>query len=50
MIGNPLWSMLPAVRAGNVHRVDPGTWMEFSGAASAHRVLDDIERFVALPE
>lgn len=50
VIGNPLWAMLPAVRAGNVHRVDPGTWMEFSGAASAHRVLDDIERFVALPE
>jgi len=43
---NPLWQMLPAVAAGNVHRVDAATWMEFSGLASANRVLDDIERFI----
>ncbi|GAB4070673.1 iron-siderophore ABC transporter substrate-binding protein [Ancylobacter sonchi] len=43
---NPLWRMLPAVEAGRVHRVDAGTWMEFSGVASAHRVLDDIERLI----
>lgn len=43
---NPLWKMLPAVKAGRVYRVDAGTWMEFSGLASANRVLDDIERFV----
>lgn len=46
VLSNPLWRMLPAVKAGNVHRVDPGTWMEFSGLASAHKVLDDVERFI----
>lgn len=45
---NPLWQLLPAVQAGRVHGVDPGTWMEFSGIASAHRVLDDVERFVTV--
>ncbi|WP_225874027.1 iron-siderophore ABC transporter substrate-binding protein [Terrihabitans soli] len=44
--GNPLWKMLPAVKAGRVYRVDAGTWMEFSGLASANRVLDDIERYI----
>ena len=43
---NPLWQMLPAVRAGRVHPLDPGVWMEFSGIASAHRVLDDVDRLV----
>lgn len=46
VIGNPLWQMLPAVQAGRVHRIDPATWMEFSGLPSAHKVLDDIERFI----
>lgn len=50
VLANPLWQMLPAVRAGRVHRVDPATWMEFSGAASAHRVLDDVERYIVDPE
>ena len=49
VLSNPLWRMLPAVRAGNVHRVDAGTWMEFSGLASAHRVLDDVERYILPP-
>lgn len=44
--GNPLWQMLPAVKAGNVHRVDAATWMEFSGIASANRVLDDVETYI----
>lgn len=44
--GNPLWQMLPAVRAGRVHRVEPAVWMEFSGLAAANRVLDDIERYI----
>jgi len=43
---NPLWQMLPAVRAGRAYRVERGSWMGFSGAGSAHKVLDDIERFV----
>lgn len=43
---NPLWKMLPAVRAGEVHRVDRATWMGFHGVASAHRVLDDVERYL----
>lgn len=46
VVSNPLWKMLPAVKAGRVHRVDAATWMEFSGVASANRVLDDIERYV----
>ncbi|MEP2640110.1 ABC transporter substrate-binding protein [Roseobacter sp.] len=46
VINNPLWRMLPAVQAGHVQRLDPATWMEFSGLASAHRVLDDIETYV----
>lgn len=46
VLANPLWQMLPAVEAGNVHRVDHADWMEFSGLASAHRVLDDLERYV----
>mgnify|MGYP001809941652 CR=1 FL=1 len=43
---NPFWQMLPAVRAGRAYRVERGHWMGFSGAGSAHKVLDDIERFV----
>lgn len=46
VISSPLWKFLPAVQTGRVHRIDPATWMEFSGLASAHRVLDDLERFV----
>ncbi len=46
VLANPLWQMLPAVKAGRVHRLDPAIWMEFSGVGSAHRVLDDVERFV----
>lgn len=46
VIENPLWHLLPAVQQGNVHRIDPATWMEFSGLISAHRVLDDIERLI----
>ncbi|TKT78153.1 iron-siderophore ABC transporter substrate-binding protein [Aquamicrobium sp. LC103] len=45
-LNNPLWQMLPAVAAGRAYRVDPATWMEFSGLASANRVLDDVERYV----
>ncbi|MGU3495311.1 ABC transporter substrate-binding protein [Xanthobacteraceae bacterium A53D] len=45
-LANPLWQMLPAVQAGRAHRVGRATWMGFSGVASAHRVLDDIERFI----
>lgn len=44
--GNPLWQLLPAVRNGRAYRVDRATWQSFRGIASAHRVLDDIERFV----
>lgn len=45
-VANPFWQMLPAVQAGRAHRVDRATWMGFHGIASAHRVLDDIERFI----
>jgi len=46
VLANPLWQMLPAVKAGRVYRVDAATWMEFSGLASAHKVLDDIEKYI----
>ncbi|WP_205965445.1 iron-siderophore ABC transporter substrate-binding protein [Pseudorhodobacter turbinis] len=46
VLSDPLWKMLPAVRSGQVHRVSHGTWMQFSGIASAHRVLDDLEAYV----
>lgn len=46
VLGNPLWSLLPAVQAGRVHRVDHADWMEFNGLASAHAVLDDLETYV----
>lgn len=50
VLANPLWQALPAVQAGRVHRVDAATWMEFSGATAAHRVLDDIERLIVEAE
>ena len=46
VLANPLWKMLPAVKAGRVYRVDEATWMEFSGVASANKVLDDIETYI----
>lgn len=46
VIANPLWQMLPAVKAKRVYRVDAATWMEFSGIASANKVLDDIETYI----
>lgn len=45
-ISNPLWSMLPAVMAGRAHRVDKAAWFGFNSVSSAHRVLDDVERYV----
>lgn len=50
VLANPLWQALPAVRAGRVHRVDHGHWMEFNGLASAHRVLDDLEAYLINPQ
>lgn len=46
VMANPLWQALPAVEAGRAFRIDSSTWMEFGGLSSAHRVLDDIERYV----
>lgn len=45
-IDNPLWQMLPAVRAGRAHRVDEAAWFGFNSVASAHRILDDVERYI----
>lgn len=50
VLAHPLWRALPAVKAGRAHRVDAATWMEFSGAGSAHRVLDDVERYLLAAE
>lgn len=46
VLSNPLWQMLPAVKAKRAYRVDSATWMEFNGIASAHKVLDDIETYI----
>lgn len=43
---NPFWQMLPAVQAGRAHRVGRAAWNGFHGVASAHQVLDDIERYI----
>ena len=45
-LSNPLWKSLPAVKAGRAYRIDRATWMGFHGTASAHRVLDDVERYI----
>lgn len=45
-IDHPFWQMLPAVAAGKAHRIDRSTWMGFHGLTSAHRVLDDVERYI----
>lgn len=45
-IGNPFWQMLPAVQERHAYRVEKGAWFGFNSIASAHRVLDDIERYV----
>lgn len=45
-LANPFWQMLPAVEKGRAFRVDRATWMGFHGVASAHQVLDDIERYI----
>ncbi|WP_337182657.1 iron-siderophore ABC transporter substrate-binding protein [Shinella sp.] len=45
-IGNPLWKMLPAVQAGRAYRVDKAAWFGFNSVASAHRILDDVERYI----
>ena len=45
-LANPLWQMLPAVKAGRAYKVDIATWMAFGGLASANRILDDVERYV----
>ncbi|PWE52484.1 iron ABC transporter permease [Metarhizobium album] len=45
-IANPLWKMLPAVQAGRAYRVDKAAWFGFNSVASAHRILDDVERYI----
>lgn len=49
-LANPLWQMLPAVKAGRALKVDISTWMAFGGLASANRILDDLERYVVPAE
>lgn len=46
VVQNPLWQLLPAVQRGRAYRVDRGPWQSFHGLASAHRILDDIERHI----
>lgn len=46
VLAHPLWQALPAVRSGQVHRVDHADWMEFNGLGSANRVLDDLQTYV----
>ena len=43
---NPIWQALPAVQAGEAHRVSAEHWISFGGLASANAVLDDVERYL----
>ncbi len=43
---NPIWQRLPAVQAGDAHRVSAEHWMSFGGLASANAVLDDVEQYL----
>ena len=43
---NPIWQRLPAVQAGNAHRVSAEHWMSFGGLASANAVLADVEQYL----
>ena len=45
-VQNPLWQMLPAVQARRAYRVDKAPWFGFNSIASAHRILDDVERYI----
>jgi len=45
-LANPFWQMLPSVRSGHAYRVDKAHWFGFNSIASAHRVLDDVERYI----
>jgi iron complex transport system substrate-binding protein len=45
-LANPLWQMIPAVKAGKARKVDVANWMGFGGLGSANRILDDVERYV----
>lgn len=45
-VENPFWQMLPAIAAGQTYRVDKAPWFGFNSVASAHRILDDVERHI----
>lgn len=46
LTGSPLWKNLGAVRAGRAHGVSDDHWMTGTGILAAHRVLDDLEKFL----
>lgn len=48
VLGGPLWKMLPAVAAGDVHEVDDDVWFLGTGVGAAQRVLDDLEQLLAV--
>lgn len=42
----PLWESMAAVKSGNVHAVDPETWIMNGSILCANLVLDDVLRFL----
>jgi len=43
---DPLWASLDAVEAGRVYVVPDEYWMVGTGILAAHRVIDDLERYL----
>lgn len=43
---DPLWKNLPVVKAGKAYRVDDVIWNTAGGILAAHRLLDDLYRYV----
>jgi iron-siderophore transport system substrate-binding protein len=45
--GGALWATLSAVRAGKTKVVADETWMTGIGVTAAHKILDDLEKYLA---
>ncbi|GIH02063.1 ABC transporter periplasmic component [Rhizocola hellebori] len=45
--GGPLWAGLGAVKAGRTKVVADETWMTGIGVTAAHKILDDLEKYLA---
>ncbi|OLN22574.1 iron siderophore-binding protein [Domibacillus antri] len=46
-VNDPLFQNLKAAKAGNVHKVDDAIWNTAGGVLAAHKMLDDLEKYMA---